>query len=127
VREHLFEAECRAQLAEINIALVKYRQDNGGQDPHSLESLVPAYLAEDKLVCPWVKARAPEAVAKLRQIRRNTPFVYWASYFRFSRPGLDELYQRGETPISYSDVLRERAGSTPAVVCYDHREPWSVR
>ncbi len=126
VHEALLEAECRGQLAEIGSAIVRYREDHRHQDPPSLSALAPDYVSKKTLVCPVVRERVPEAVAKLEAATRQTPRGYWSSYFRFSRQGLDRLYQQGQVPVSYSEVLRRRQGDTPVAVCFDHREPDSL-
>ncbi len=126
VRQALYEAHCREQLMDVGDALRRYRDDNRGLDPGSLTALAPKWVASEKLVCPLVRARAPEAVAKLNQIRSKTKFRVWASYFMFNRRGLDKLYEKGDSPFSYTQVLRQRVGRTPLVCCFDHREPHSL-
>ncbi len=44
-------AACLSNLREIGAAIAKYRSENG-EDPASLEALVPDYLPAARLVCP---------------------------------------------------------------------------
>lgn len=127
VRQSIDQAECRSQLVDIGQALEKYREDHRGQDPPGLERLVPAYLPERALICPVNRSRAPAAVAEAQRIMRPTPFRYWSSYFYFSRIALDRLYRQGHITVGYTQVLHQRLGETPVAVCFDHREPWSLR
>ncbi len=103
IRESLYLAECRAQMTDIGLAIVRYSDADRGLDPASLATLVPKYLPEGVLNCPLVRARAPEAVSRLRAAARNRPTRFWTSYFWFSRRGLDDLNRRGEIPLGYSD------------------------
>lgn len=75
VRRSLHEAECRTQLADIHFALIRYRDDHG-QDPPNLTVLVPKYLHANRLICPFVRARAPELVERVQTFRRATALRY---------------------------------------------------
>lgn len=50
--------------------------------------------------------------------------IHWTNYFLFHRQALDELYRRGEAPISYSQILQIRGDATPLAYCREHREPY---
>lgn len=129
VRQNLYQVECRVQLMEVGQGLERYRSDNGGQDPNMLAELAPKYLAPEKLVCPYVRARAPEIVAKLQEGWRDSrwPGVHsWASYYFYRRRALDELASKQQFPFSYTQILRSRRGATPVVICLDHREPFTL-
>lgn len=127
IHERLELAECRTQLTNIGSALAQYREEHRGQAPPSLGYLArDGYIAPAQLVCPTVRKRAPQAVLRLAGIRRATKAQYWASYWLFSRVGLDGLFRRRAIPASYSAILQRRKADTPVCACYDHREPRSV-
>lgn len=126
VRTRLLETRCQQQLADIDAALGKYRENHRGQDPPHLAALVPDYLPPTAVICPLAQARAPRAVQQAQAIMQPTPFRYWASYFWFSRVGLDHLYHTGNAAVSYSGEMQRRGESVPIVACFDHREPWSL-
>jgi WD40 repeat protein len=50
---------CAANLRKIHAALVRYRNDHGGEMPYWLSDLVPNYITSDTLLCP----SDPEGVA----------------------------------------------------------------
>jgi type II secretory pathway pseudopilin PulG len=126
VQQGAVEAQCRTQLWEIGAALARYRDDHNGQDPPVLPSLVPDYIAAAKLICPITQRRAPRQVARMQQVMQATPARHWATYFLFRRRGIDDLYTKGKIPFGYSQILAERRGATPVVVCFDHAQPWSL-
>jgi len=127
VKQSIVETQCRQRLYEIGGAIARYQDDHGGQDPPGLSSLAPDYLSEEKLVCPLVLARAPNAVERAREKIRARPSIrYWPSYFYFNRRAIDGLYGKGISPLSYTHVMQARRGETPVVACLDHREPWSL-
>ena len=126
VSRSIQETECKTRLTRVHDALMRYRADHRGQNPGSILALVPQYLSEEVLTCPTTQRRAPQAVEKMRVLRRQTALKYWSSYFYFNRRGLDEAFRRGSVHLRYSDVSNERRGATPVIACYDHREPKSV-
>jgi type II secretory pathway pseudopilin PulG len=128
VRQKLFETECRDQLAAVDLAMGKYAHDHRGQLPPTLGTLVPDYVSEDQLICPMVRNRSPEGVARAKALRARNPRIrYWYSYFYFEQKGLDHLFSKGTIPIGYSAVLQQRKEETPVLACLDHREPVSLR
>jgi type II secretory pathway pseudopilin PulG len=117
--------QCVGQMNEIAVALQKYRDDHQGRPPIMLYELVPKYLGSEKLICPFVRQMAPEASARMEQGFKQRG-KSWCTYFYFSQSLLDNHAQRGINALGFSDVLKQRGGDTPVVMCPDHREPRSI-
>jgi len=120
VKRRAYVVRCMAQMNEISLAIKRYRIDHG-RPPQGWKDLVPNYLNEQQVICPFTKDMAPQEVQQQRARQH-----IWSSYFWFSRVGLDDLAKRGAMPLGYTEVLRLRGDETPLVICRDHREPFSV-
>jgi prepilin-type N-terminal cleavage/methylation domain-containing protein len=135
VRRRIYVHQCLQNLHQIGVALRIYEQDYGRESamsrgdlaPPHLGDLAPSYVSPSQLVCPWVTAVAPQGVQEahraMQEKYKGRFGRYWNSYFVFYRKGLDALYRRGESPISYSQIIRMRGDNTPFIVCRNHREP----
>ncbi len=83
---------------------------------------MPHYLDKKNLICPFLRIMDPDVVREREQAVLKTG-KEWSSYFLFPTRMLDGMRDRGQLPVGYSDVLRERGGDTPLVICRAHREP----
>ena len=124
-RKQTYVAMCVGRMNTIAAAIQQYRTDHKGTVPTKLGHLVPKYLSEEDLVCPYTAAIALDFV-KVRQQRFKQKNWTWSSYFYFSLKGLDWLRDNRGEAQGFSDVLKERGADTPLAVCRDHREPFSL-
>ncbi len=116
IKRHTYVVRCQAQLSEIAVAIEHYRSDHNGKTPLQIRQLVPQYLTHDALICPYISAMAPDVMA-IAASRSDS----WSSYFMYNQKVLDELRDLGKIAFGYSEVLAQRKGDTPLVVCREHR------
>lgn len=119
-----YVTSCQSQLRQIGQALKMYMADYGEDEwPCHLRLLVPGYLSEDLLICPWERTVASGAI---RRFLDEHPGIArpWSSYQLFCRAGLDA--PRLGLPLTYSEVLRRRGEMTPVAICREHREPFRI-
>jgi len=123
IRRRIYATECASQLKQIGIAFKMYEQDFGGYP--DIEFLAPHYVSPTLLVCPWVKLNVPHYLLKeVDEKWLKNKGIHWTSYFFFCQEALDDLYRRGESQISYSQILQIRGDVTPLAYCREHREPY---
>ncbi len=128
--------QCKAQMQELGVALIKYRDDHQGKMPHDLGEIILLQQVEaSKLICPFTHAVAPAPVSVWREFLKkrgenpNFPGCSnWSSY-RYVSPALVGLQNRSapdKTPFTHADLLSKRGTETPMLICRDHREPFSL-
>ncbi len=128
--------QCKAQMQEIGVALIKYRDEHQGKMPHHSGELVPRYLDEAKMVCPLTRHLSPTGVkawqAYCDRFPESSPGLpgkqRWASYY-FVSPYLHDIHNSispSTLPLSHAELLIKRGNETPMFICRDHREPFSL-
>lgn len=137
-KRDVYVFQCKAQMQEIGVALIKYRDEHQGKIPNEIGALVPRYIEESKLVCPLTQRMAPEAVKAWQEYCRKVaeppsaasfPGIdKWTSYLYVSPYWVDMHHKNNptRTPFSHADLLRRRGNETPMLICRDHREPFSL-
>jgi len=125
IRQKSHVLACQAQLNEISVALRSYRGEHQGRVPEKIGELVPKYLDQKNLVCPFTQLIAPERVRQRKMIAEKFKRT-WSTYFLFPIRVLDGMKEKGRFEFGYSDVLKQRGEDTPLVYCREHRESYSL-
>lgn len=119
-----YQIICASQLRQVYLAMQMYVNDKGDYPHGELGYLTPYLKTREILVCPWLQRAAFVAIQERQKQWQKAWQVPWSSYrcFICHREALDSTARR-EDSLSYSYVLSMRGEMTPAVVCYEHREP----
>ncbi len=104
--------ECRRRLALFYKAWASYKADHKGAEPPTIESLIPKYIPDPKLlVCPtaerWMKKGALMEQGVITIDRHNYPETYGFIWLAPSRNAVS---------------LKRYGEAAPLIICASHQE-----